>query len=92
MGIDWDPARAKSNWIKHGVQFCDVEVVFNDIHAISIEDPDSKDAPQFIALGMDSLNRPVVAVYAYRDTGIRLISARKASRAERRVYEKGIRL
>ena len=90
MEIIWDPKKAKSNRMKHGVSFSEVEAVFYDLHAISFEDPDSKIEPRFIVIGLDSLGRLIVAVYAYRDSVIRLISARKASATERNVYEKGI--
>ena len=89
--ITWDSVKAKSNRLKHRVFFSDVEPVFYDPNAISFEDTGSRDEARFIVIGLDSLGRLVVVAYTYRDSVIRLISARKASKSEQKVYEKGIR-
>ena len=91
MEITWDSVKAKSNRLKHRIFFSEVEPVFYDPNAISFEDMDSKGEARHIVIGLDSLGRTVVVVYTYRNTTIRLISARKASKAEQKVYEKGIR-
>ena len=88
--ITWDSVKAKSNRLKHRVFFSDVEPVFYDPNAISFEDRESEGEARFIVIGLDSLARLVVVAYTYRDSVIRVISARKASKAEQRVYEKGI--
>ena len=90
MDVTWDPAKARSNLKKHGVNFADVEAVFYDPFAISFEDPDSMDENRFVVVAMDALSRVVVAVYAYRNTIIRLISARRATKSEREAYEAGV--
>ena len=89
--ITWDSVKAKSNRLKHRVFFSEVEPVFYDPDAISFEDKDSKGEERYVVIGTDSLGRLVVVVYTYRGPAIRLISARKASKAEQQVYEKGIR-
>ena len=89
--IVWDSVKAKSNRLKHRVFFSEVEPVFYDPNAISFEDVNSKGEARFIVIGLDSLGRLVVVVYMYRNNVIRIISARKASKAEQKVYEKGIR-
>jgi len=91
MKITWDSVKAKSNRLKHRIYFSEVESVFYDPDAISFEDADSKGEARFIVIGLDSLGRLVVVAYTYRGSCIRLISARKASKAEQKVYEKGIR-
>jgi len=91
MKITWDLVKAKSNRLKHRIFFSDVEPVFYDPNAISFEDPDSKGEARYIVIGLDSLGRLVVVAYTYRGSVIRVISARKASKAERKTYEKGIR-
>ena len=48
---------------------------------------DDPEGERFVTLGMDALGRLLVVVYEWRDDHVRLISARKASRAERRQYE-----
>ena len=92
MKITWDSVKAKSNRLKHRVFFSEVEPVFYDPHTISLEDPDSEGEARHIVIGRDVLGRVVVVIYTYRDSVIRLISARKASKTERNMYEKGIRL
>ena len=89
--ITWDSVKAKSNRLKHRVFFSEVEPVFYDPNAISFEDKESEDEARFIVIGLDSLARLVVVAYTYRDSVIRIISARKASKTEQKVYEKGIR-
>jgi uncharacterized DUF497 family protein len=88
--ITWDSVKAKSNRLKNRVFFSDVEPVFYDPNAISFEDRESKGEARYIVIGLDSLARLVVVAYTYRDSVIRVISARKASKAEQKVYEKGI--
>ena len=89
--INWDSVKAKSNRLKHRVFFSEVEPVFYDPNAISFEDRESEGEARFIVIGLDSLARLVVVAYTYRDSVIRVISARKASKTEQRAYEKGIR-
>ena len=89
--ITWDAVKAKSNRLKHRVFFSEVEPVFYDPNAISFEDRESKGEARFIVIGLDALARLVVVAYTYRDSVIRIISARKASKTEQKVYEKGIR-
>jgi len=88
--ITWDPVKAKLNRLKHRVFFSEVEPVFYDPNAISVEDKEAEGEARFITIGLDSLVRVVVVVYTYRDNAIRVISARKATKAERKIYEKGI--
>ena len=89
--ITWDSVKAKSNRLKHRVFFSEVEPVFYDPNAISFEDRESEGEARFVVIGLDSLMRLIVVAYTYRNNVIRVISARKASKNERRAYEKGIR-
>jgi uncharacterized DUF497 family protein len=91
MSIEWDPAKAKSNHIKHGVRFSDVEPAFYDEFALSMPDPFAAAEERFILVGRDALSRVLTIAYTYRGEHIRVISARSATKAERRAYEKGIR-
>ena len=90
--ITWDSVKAKSNRLKHGIFFSDVEPVFYDPNAISFEDKESRNEARHIVIGLDALSRLIVVVYTYRDNVIRVISARKASKSEQKAYEKGLRL
>ena len=86
MNYEWDPAKAKSNYKKHGVWFADAIGVFEDENAITIQDK-SKNEDRFITIGRDFLSRILVVVYTFREVVIRVISARKATARERRMYE-----
>jgi uncharacterized DUF497 family protein len=86
--ITWDSVKVKLNSLKHGVLFSDLEPVFYDPNAISFEDKESRGEARYIVIGLDSLSRLSVVVYSYRDNIIRVISARKASKSEQKVYEK----
>jgi uncharacterized protein len=86
MSYEWDPKKAKSNFKKHGVKFADAVGVFEDEKAITVEDDYEKE-DRFITIGMDFLSRILVVVYTFRDIVIRIISARKATAREKRMYE-----
>lgn len=88
MNFEWDETKRRSNLLKHGVDFADAVEVFFDDCALTIEDPHAPGEQRFVTLGMDAGLRVLVVVNAYRDGDtIRLISARKADRKERRHYE-----
>ena len=85
----WDPRKAKENERKHGVAFEEAESVFLDDQALLIGDPEhSDDEDRFILLGLSARIRILVVCHCYResDSEIRLISARKADRTERKEY------
>ena len=87
----WDPRKANENARNHGVGFDEAQTVFLDDHALLIGDPDhSEDEDWFVLLGVSSRLRLVVVCHCYRETDsvIRLISARKADREERQVYNR----
>jgi uncharacterized DUF497 family protein len=86
MSYEWDPNKAKSNYKKHRVKFADAVGVFEDENAITIADDHEKE-DRFITIGMDFLSRILVVVYTFRDIVIRIISARKATARERKMYE-----
>lgn len=89
MDYEWDADKAASNFRKHGVDFADAVGVFSDPSAITIRD-DDPDEDRFITIGTDFLLRIVVVVYTWRDERIRIVSARKATRSERKQYEQGL--
>ena len=86
MDYQWDPNKAKSNLKKHGVRFADAVSVFEDEDAITIED-EHESENRFITIGRDILLRILVVVYTFRGHIIRIISARKATVRERKIYE-----
>jgi uncharacterized protein len=86
MNYEWDPNKAKSNYKKHGIRFADAVGVFEDENAITIQD-DHKNEDRLITIGKDFLSRILVVVYTFREVVIRIISARKATAREKRMYE-----
>lgn len=91
--FEWDPAKARANLKKHGVSFEEAKSVFWDEQARLIEDPDHSEAEdRFILLGLSASLRLLVVVHVFRkESTIRVISARKATRTEARDYEAGRR-
>ena len=83
----WDPAKAVANRDKHGVEFADAIGVFEDPRALTADDP-HPDEPRFVTLGLDLLVRVLVVCWTPRGEDQRLISACKATPAERRQYDK----
>lgn len=87
MRFQFDPAKAASNFKKHGVSFADAEGVFYDPLAIHQIDPDAEDEERFVAVGLGSADTILVVVYTLRGEDIRLISVRRATRNEVKRYE-----
>jgi uncharacterized protein len=87
VGFDWDPAKARANLAKHKIRFADAIAVLEDERAVTIRDPDSDEEERWITLGSDTLGRILAVVYTWRGEDIRLISARRATRNERKQYE-----
>src|SRR5713101_1185231 len=93
LRFDWDERKNKSNRIKHGVWFEEVQSVFNDPHGRLFYDPEhSEHEDRFILLGVSSAARTLIVVHCYKenDSVVRIVSARKATRKEVRFYEEGI--
>jgi uncharacterized DUF497 family protein len=87
MRLDYDPVKAAANLRKHRVSFADAEGVLHDPLAITVEDHSSAGERRFITIGRGSAGELLVVVYAERNGGYRLISARRPTRKERRQYE-----
>ncbi|OGB04393.1 MAG: hypothetical protein A3E79_08770 [Burkholderiales bacterium RIFCSPHIGHO2_12_FULL_61_11] len=90
MKFEWDPPKAVGNIKKHGAAFDEAATVFLDQMALSGPDPDhSSDESRYIPFGISSLGHLLAVSHTYRRGGIRLISARRVTRAERKLYEEG---
>jgi uncharacterized DUF497 family protein len=92
MGLifEWDEEKAKENLRKHQVSFEEAKTVFNDPFSITIPDPQhSADEYRYIDVGCSSKGQILVVVYTERQPNIRIISCRRATKSERRVYEEG---
>ncbi len=86
--FQWDARKARSNLVKHGVGFEEAATAFGDERSITIPDPaHSLVEERFILLGSSEARRLLVIVHTVRGDSIRLISARVASRRERKSYE-----
>ena len=85
--FEWDDGKAAANLRKHGVDFADAVLVFEDGLALTMRDPDSEHEERFITIGHDPYGRLLVVVYTWRGERIRPISARQATGRERRRYE-----
>ena len=86
--FEWDSTKADLNWRKHGVTFHEAKTVFADTLSLTVPDPDhSGDELRYLVLGMSDRFRLLVVAFADRPPRTRLISARRATPRERRVYE-----
>ena len=91
LRVTWDARKETQNRRKHGVSFTEAETVFSDDHALLVDDPEHSDQEdRFALLGLSASLRTLVVVHCYRDEQaiIRIISARKATRRERDVYNR----
>jgi len=86
--FEWDALKAQSNLAKHKVSFEAASTVFGDPRSLTIPDPaHSQGEKRFIILGCSHDERMLVVVHTERGDNIRIISARPASRRERKQYE-----
>jgi uncharacterized DUF497 family protein len=91
LRFEWDEAKNAENKRRHGVSFEEAQTVFYDERALLVEDPDdARREERFLLLGMSDALRTLLVCHCYRqeEAVIRIISARKADRAEREEYER----
>ena len=87
MEYRWDIIKAEINKKKHGIDFADAAGVFEDEWALTLKEQVINREQRFVSIGMDFLGRVILVVYTYRKNIIRIISARKTTRNERKIYE-----
>ncbi|MEM8490294.1 MAG: BrnT family toxin [Pseudomonadota bacterium] len=88
--FNWDPTKAKSNLRKHGVSFEEARSVFYDERALQFYDQATLGEDRFLLLGLSNHARVLTVVHCERGEKaeeLRIISARKATKSERRYYE-----
>jgi uncharacterized protein len=91
LTFEWDAPKARSNLSKHGVSFEEASTVFGDSLSLTIPDPDHSSAERrHITMGKAFNDKLLVVVHTDRRDNIRIISARRASRRERKFYEEEI--
>lgn len=90
LKFEWDETKAESNEQKHGVSFEEAASVFGDPLALTFSDPDhSLGEKRWLTFGVSCTDRLLLVAHAERGRAIRIISARKATRHERGIYEQG---
>ena len=90
MRFEWDAAKAGQNLLKHGVSFAEAATAFGDPLSLTVFDSDrSGQEDRFILLGATNAWRLVVVVHTERREIVRIISARLATRRERKAYAIG---
>lgn len=88
MRFEWDPRKAASNLRKHRVSFEEASTAFYDPLAITGPDPDhSEGEERLITFGVSSMKRLLVVSHTECSDSMRIISARPATRGEKRIYE-----
>lgn len=86
--VEWDERKARANLAKHDVSFEEAETVLRDPFVSAAPDPDhSPDEDREIAAGVSSSGRLLLVSFTQRGDSIRIISARKLTAHERRLYE-----
>ncbi len=90
MIVIWDPSKAKANLSKHGISFEEAQTVLESKQQLILDDRNYNEE-RFIALGFSKHLNLLVVVYCYRFRDVvRIISARKAAKKERKLYEERI--
>ena len=90
MQFAWDPKKSASNARDHSVTFEEASSVFGDALAITFDDPDhSEGESRLLTFGLSEQGRLLVVSHTERRGLVRIISARRATRAERKIYEEG---
>jgi len=88
LDFEWDPRKARANYLKHGVSFLEAAEVFHDELAVTVPDPDhSATESRFLTFGATFAGRCLVVSYTERGDTIRVILARAMMPRERIAYE-----
>jgi uncharacterized DUF497 family protein len=88
LTFEWHSRKARSNLSKHGVSFEEASTIFGDPLSLTIHDREHSLAEKrYITMGRAFDGKLLVVVHTDRDDNIRIISARRASRRERKYYE-----
>ncbi|HKA55356.1 MAG TPA: BrnT family toxin [Candidatus Binatia bacterium] len=90
MQFEWEPGKATLNRAKHGVSFAEATTAFRDPLSATTLDPDhSAGESRFVTFGLSAKGRLLVISHTERGETIRIISARLATKRERKIYEEG---
>jgi len=94
MGLvfEWDGRKAERNVRKHNVPFEEAATIFGDALSLTIADPvHSVGEERLVTIGESRRRRLLVVVHTDRGNAVRIISARRATRRERKAYEEDIK-
>jgi uncharacterized protein len=90
MEFEWNPEKAAINLKKHNISFQEAATVFDDSLSVTFPDPDhSIGESRYVIIGMSRSEQLLVVSHTDRENRTRIISARRATRQERRFYEEG---
>lgn len=88
LTFEWDEDKAEENLKKHGVGFEEAKTIFNDPFSITIYDNEhSSNEERYVDIGLSLKGRLIVVSYTERKENIRIISSRKATKKEQKIYE-----
>lgn len=88
--IEWSATKNRRNILKHGVDFAEAKSIFDDPLQLTVADTDhSIEEKRFITVGMSDRNRLLIMAHTIEDDKIRIITARRPTRSERKNYEEG---
>ena len=91
LTFEWDEEKAEENLRKHAVSFDESRSVFGDLLSLTVKDHLHSDGERrYVVIGRSESDRLLVVCYTERSSNIRLISSRRATRAERKTYEEGV--
>lgn len=90
MEFEWNSDKATLNLEKHGVSFQEAATVFHDPLSVTFPDTDHSIAEnRYVIIGLSRFEQLLIVAHIDREEKIRIISARKATRQEKRFYEEG---
>jgi uncharacterized DUF497 family protein len=91
LGFEWDPVKARRNFFKHGISFENARTVFFDPLALTVRDEPrtASSEERFRTVGRSDDGKILVVASCERGDTIRIISAREATKHEKKSYEEG---
>ena len=90
MKFEWDPNKAISNLRKHKISFDEASTALSDPMAATGADPDHSIGEfRYVTFGISGRGRLLVVAHTEQNETVRIISARLASKRERKIYEEG---
>lgn len=86
--FEWDAQKVKANHKKHGILFEEATTVFGDFLSLTIPDHQhSFGEDRYLTMGMSHYGKTIVVIHKDKGDNIRVISARLATKHEKRIYE-----